>query len=243
MSRSAQHPHDDRSGRPAAMSREAAERILRRHGLDAAGLAPEELKRRWQDLARRHHPDLGGDTRAMQEINAAYSILKPQAGGGLRDTTSPRVRGVPVWAWAGHAADGGALPDDVILRDDYGDRNFLRKRMWEMSGRSAQEWTLWAFDGRDLLPPVVAYGSAAILPEMGRAMLHHGRRGFRWPRAVLAQAPNERYEVLLLHADRRPLDPPVALSLSSPDGLARDRAFLIDLPGCLDSLAARHRRS
>ncbi len=56
-------PHDtqqlhDRSGPPAAMSRETAEGILRRHGLDAAGLAPNELKRRWQELARRHHPDL-----------------------------------------------------------------------------------------------------------------------------------------------------------------------------------------
>src|SRR3712207_5953220 len=90
MTRSAQHPHDDRSGRPAAMSREAAERILRRHGLDAAGLAPDELKRRWQELARRHHPDLGGDTRAMQEINAAYLFLKPQAApaAGVRATRS-----------------------------------------------------------------------------------------------------------------------------------------------------------
>jgi len=106
MPHGAQHPHH-RSGPPAAMSREAAEAILRRHGMDAAGLAPEELKRRWQDLARQHHPDLGGDTRAMQEINAAYSILKPQAAGGLRDTTSPRFRGVPVWAWGLGAAGRG----------------------------------------------------------------------------------------------------------------------------------------
>ncbi len=237
MSHGAQHPHD-RPMTPAAMSREAAESILRRHGLDAAGLAPDELKRRWQELARRHHPDLGGDTRAMQEINAAYSFLKPQAGGGLRDTTSPRVGGVPVWAWAGHGA-GGTVPDEVIVRDDYSDANFLRKRLWELSGRSTQEWTLWAFDGQDLLPPIVSYGSDAIFPDMAEAMLRHGRRGFRSPRAVLAQAPNERYEVLLLHADRQPLDPPVVLSLSSPGGLAHDRAFAIDLPGYLDSLPAR----
>jgi hypothetical protein len=88
------------------LSREAAEAVLRRHGLDAAGLAPDELKRRWQDLARRHHPDLGGDMRAMQEINAAYSFLRPHATGSAaaaRDTASPRVRGVAAWAWAGHA--------------------------------------------------------------------------------------------------------------------------------------------
>ncbi len=136
MPHSAQHPHD-RPARPAPMSREAAEAILRRHGLDAKGLAPDELKRRWQELARRHHPDLGGDTRAMQEINAAYSVLKPQTAGGARDTASPRVRGLPAWAWAGLAA--GAAPDELILRQDCGDRNFLKRRLWELSGRSSEE--------------------------------------------------------------------------------------------------------
>ena len=72
MSHGAQHPHD-RSCLPAATSREAAESIFRRHALDAAGLAPDALKRHWQELARRHHPDVGGDVRAMQEINAAYT--------------------------------------------------------------------------------------------------------------------------------------------------------------------------
>ena len=235
MSCSTQYPHD-RPAAFAAMSREAAEAILRRHGLDAAGLAPDELKRRWQELARQHHPDLGGDTLAMQEINAAYSVLKPLAARGGRDTTSPRVGGLPVWAWAGHAS--GTVPDEVISRDDCSDRNFLKRRLWEVSGGSKEEWTLWAFDGRDLLPPVVAYASDAVFHEMAKAMLRHGRRGFRAPRAVLAQAPNERYEVLVLHADGWLWEPPVALSLSCPDGLARDRAFLMELPRRLDALTA-----
>ena len=240
MSHSAQHPHE-RPCPPAVMSREVAAAILRRHGLDAAGLAPGELKRHWQELARRHHPDVGGDVHAMQEINAAYSFLKPQAvpaaaAGTARDTASPRVRGLPIWAWAGHG-DGSTVPDEVILRNDYSDRNFLKKRLWELSGSSAEEWTLWAFDGQEMLPPVVAYCCDAIFPEMANAMLRHSRRGFRAPRADLAQAPNERYEVLLLHADGRSHEPPVALSLSSPDGLARDRDFLICLPERLDALA------
>jgi hypothetical protein len=227
------------------MSRETAEAILRRYGLDAAGLAPEELKRRWQELARRHHPDLGGDMRAMQEINAAYSLLKPSGAGadaspgGMRDTESPRFRGLPVWAWAGHGRDGGAaVPDEVILRGDYSDRNFLKRRLWELSGRSAEEWTLWAFDGQALLPPVATFGSEAVFAEMAEAMLRHGRRGFRTPRAVLAQAPDERYEVLVLHSDGQTHRPPPALQLSSPEGLARDRAFVLGLPGRLDALAA-----
>jgi len=242
MSHGAQHPHDG-SGPSPAMSRETAEGILRRHGLDAADLAPGELKRRWQDLARRHHPDRGGDTRAMQEINAAYSFLKPQASGdsgaAARDTSSPRVRGVPVWAWAGQ--DPGTVPDEMIFRHDHSDRNYLKKRLWELSGRSTEEWTLWAFDGQEMLPPVVAYGSDAIFPEMAQAMLRHGRRGFRTPRAVLAQAPHERYEALLLHADGRLLEPPVEMAWSSAGGWARDRAFILDLLGRLDALAGRGR--
>lgn len=234
----AQHPH----GRPVSaatpMSRDAAEKILRDHGLDATGLAPDELRRRWQDLARRHHPDLGGDARAMQEINAAYSFLKPRGARGGRDDDSPRVRGLPAWAWAGHAAAGPA-PDELILREGYSDRNYLKKRLWELSGRSNEEWTLWAFDGRELLPPVTAYGSDAIFADMAEAMMRHGRRGFRWPRAVLAQAPNNRHELLVLHSDGRALEPPVPLPLSGAGGgPAHDRAFLMGLPGRLDALAA-----
>ena len=236
MPHGAEHPQDH-PATPAGMSRDTAQGILRRHGLDTEGLAPDELKRRWQELARRHHPDLGGETGDMQEINAAYSFLKPLAPAGARDTASPRVLGLPAWALAGHGA-GAAMPDGVIARRDYSDRNFLKKQLWELSGRSSQEWTLWAFDGQDLLPPVVSYGSDAIFPDMAEAMLRHGRRGFRSPRAVLAQAADERHELLLLHSDGHLHEPPMALSWSSRGCLTLDRAFLMDLPGRLDALAA-----
>src|SRR5215213_7842162 len=137
MSDGAQQQHSHRPPEPPAaaappMSQETAEAILSRHGLDAAGLTPDELRRRWQELARRYHPDLGGDMRAMQEINAAYASLKPRAAtaalAGGRDTTSPRIRGFPAWVWAGHGG-GGGVPDELILREDYSDRNFLKRRL------------------------------------------------------------------------------------------------------------------
>ena len=130
------------------------------------------------------------------------------------------------------------MPDELILREDYSDRNFLKKRLWELSGRGSEEWTLWAFDGRELLPPVVAYASEAAFAEMAKAMLRHGRRGFRSPRAVFAQAPGERYGALVLHSDGRAHAPPPRLPSSSPDGLGRDRAFILGLPERLDALAA-----
>lgn len=47
--------------------------------LDTLGLAEraslDEIKERYRTLARRHHPDTGGDARAMARVNAAYQIL------------------------------------------------------------------------------------------------------------------------------------------------------------------------
>jgi len=35
-------------------------------------LTMESVKARYRDLAKQHHPDLGGDTAVMQAVNAAY---------------------------------------------------------------------------------------------------------------------------------------------------------------------------
>lgn len=39
----------------------------------------DEVKTRYRDLARKHHPDLGGDTATMQEINAQYESAMKRA--------------------------------------------------------------------------------------------------------------------------------------------------------------------
>jgi curved DNA-binding protein CbpA len=51
-----------------------------RNALEILGLPPlvtrEEIKRRYRQLARRHHPDRkGGDAREMEAINRAYELL------------------------------------------------------------------------------------------------------------------------------------------------------------------------
>ncbi|HET7639780.1 MAG TPA: J domain-containing protein [Ktedonobacteraceae bacterium] len=41
---------------------------------------PQQIKRRYRTLAKRHHPDRGGDPKQMQRIIAAYELLmKDQA--------------------------------------------------------------------------------------------------------------------------------------------------------------------
>ncbi len=34
-----------------------------------------DIKRQYRYLAKRHHPDLGGDPRKMDQINQAYALL------------------------------------------------------------------------------------------------------------------------------------------------------------------------
>lgn len=37
----------------------------------------EQARSRYRDLAKQHHPDKGGDTSTMQEINRQYKELTP----------------------------------------------------------------------------------------------------------------------------------------------------------------------
>jgi hypothetical protein len=48
----------------------------------------DEVKARYKDLAKQHHPDRGGDTATMQAINAAYSIAVIQIARGENRTES-----------------------------------------------------------------------------------------------------------------------------------------------------------
>jgi len=38
----------------------------------------EELKAQYKQLAKKHHPDRGGDTATMQAVNAEYDVLFPR---------------------------------------------------------------------------------------------------------------------------------------------------------------------
>lgn len=54
-----------------ALQRQQALAVL---GLPADATMPQ-IKRRYRQLAKRYHPDLGGDPRQMQRLTAAYDYL------------------------------------------------------------------------------------------------------------------------------------------------------------------------
>jgi DnaJ-domain-containing protein 1 len=53
--------------------------VLRQQALSVLGLpptaTPQQIKRRYRSLAKRYHPDKGGDQYQMQRIIAAYEFL------------------------------------------------------------------------------------------------------------------------------------------------------------------------
>jgi DnaJ-domain-containing protein 1 len=53
--------------------------LERQQALAVLGLPPEataqQIKQRYRRLAKKYHPDLGGDPRQMQRIVAAYELL------------------------------------------------------------------------------------------------------------------------------------------------------------------------
>ncbi len=53
--------------------------LERQQALALMGLPPtatrQQIKRRYRELAKKHHPDRGGDSHDMQRLVAAYQLL------------------------------------------------------------------------------------------------------------------------------------------------------------------------
>ena len=197
------------------MSRAEAEAIWRKHGANPDG----DLKDTWKKLLRKAHPDAGGNLEDAKLINAAYDVLKnPNAGRGTGSSgwgaepddgyyeerprrernwyynpdddarrDQQKANSKAKWSWAGYS--GGMHSDPTIRTQDYTDVNFIKKRMWELSGESTEEWTIWGFDGDYLRGVTTVYGSPEIFAQMAEAMITWQTKGGNsYPcRAVLVE--------------------------------------------------------
>lgn len=209
-----------------------AERFFATHGIIVQGLDAQELRRAWLRLARRLHPDHGGSHAAAADLNIAYAVLAAgapaRAEPGQPDFSRDPMRdGVRVWAWAGSGQQPGERPSDRIERFDHSDRNFVRRQMWELSGGSTEEWTIWPFDGRAFLTPLTVYASSACFASMVAAANGFARQGFRRPAAVLATGARTALDGWLIGIDGAPLPRPERIPLAGTP--PQDRALMASL--------------
>jgi hypothetical protein len=199
------------------------------------------LKAAYRRLAVLHHPDRGGDGRTMALINTAYHVLSqraeaPPASNGAAPPRPERYPGeTPPWAWAGYAG-GGLTPSAKISKPSYTDLNFVKKRMWELSGGSTEEWNLDSFNGRIFCGAFTVYGSPAIFDEMARATVEGDR--YNRVRAVFAsRRAAEARELLLIWSDGIMHEPPIPMEHHSwNSNPANDLDFVRNLPKLLDQI-------
>jgi len=125
--------------------------------------------------------------------------------------------GRPAWALPG--------TDYTIQRQDISDSNFIRKRLWELSGdKPKSEITMWAFDGRNL-KSLTLLASTAIIRQLATAIYMH----FGKPTAVFMSGPARK--MLLLSHEGQLLTKPEPLSHQSFNGNpANDWDFIAALP-------------
>lgn len=226
---------------------------FRSHGIEPTELSSEELKKVRNRLNMKLHPDRGGSVEDQQEINQAYDILKmnkPGQGpaytqrgaypGAQTYRRPPRSEETPTWAWAGYS--GGMPPMAHISREDYTDVNYIKKRMWELSGKSKDEWTIMGYDGRFFRAMTTVYGSPDIFNEMAEAMRtwqSHG--GNPYPTRAVFVEPRGDYELYLVYLDGHFLgDNPTKMEHDSPNmNPANDQSFMRRLPDILDEISEK----
>jgi hypothetical protein len=193
------------------MSYPQAVGIFTRYGVPNPGqLSLPDLIAARKQLIKKHHPDTGANSDAAALINSAFDTLKNRSGVSSQSSRSePEAEDAP-WVMAGYS--GGMRDSAQIFRNDYTDKNFIKKRMWELSKHSREEWTIWGFDGSYLRGVLTVYGSADIFAEMARAMVTWQTKGGN-PyscRAVLVNRRREQQYFVIWadgrNYDKRPID-------------------------------------
>lgn len=102
----------------------------------------------------------------------------------------------PVWAQG--------LTDWSIRKEDLTDANFVRKMIWEISGKPTKNpISLWVWDGERFGQHLVVFGKAAKFKEMAKAMVALSKNNAK---AVFMNGNSNK--MFLLYVDGRYLDKP-----------------------------------
>ncbi len=221
-------------------------------------LSPPELHAHWRELMKRAHPDLPqnrGNGIDSSEINAAYDFLKrlnaerykfvttDGAGTVKMKSGEPRDSIAPPWQPDKKAAN------NTIYVESYRDVNFIKKHLWELSGKSEDVYTIDAFgpDSHVSRDPLYSfqgrtnvYGSPTVFDEMAKAMLIWNANGGRveTTRAIFVSPQIRPNPIYLIYADGRSHSKnPIPMTYDAEAGSHyKDQLFQSNLPRVLDGL-------
>ena len=225
--------------------------IFKRHGVDARHMPEKELQRARRKLDMKHHPDRGGDEEIQKDIAAAYGVIQKagfeRAAGRPSGGPQYGFRGAPPGGGYGGGQGQGTPPWQTdprgmsnIYREDYRDVNFIKKSMWEKSGKSKQQWTIMGYDGHFFRNQVTVFGSPKIFNDMAEAMRTWQSKGGNpyETYAVFAAKGNKLNELYVIYVDGKFMgdDPYVLHSSGVP---YNDQAFMRKLPEYLERIVIK----
>src|SRR5438128_2690888 len=144
------------------MSLQQAIDTFQKYGVDVVEMPLDQIRKARNILLQKCHPDAGGKLDDAQAINAAFDLLRKIPPHFLKPPPDQRRPTQPQpqpdkWIWAGHS--DAKPPNSTILKNDFTDLNFIKKSMWELSGYSNEEWTLYGYDGRLFTRTIIVYES------------------------------------------------------------------------------------
>lgn len=165
---------------------------------------------------------LAGKTpvQAKEIIDAYHYVRSPQdwhKQNSSKPASSENI--APVWAL-------GKNP--TIRKNDLTDLNYIRKTLWELSGKPEKGViTAWSFDGKDLNQHFLLLAKPKIWKEIAKATVGYTRGKSK---AVFISGPNSD-KFVLLYLDGRVLDEPVVLNHKSFNkNPENDWQFIGELP-------------
>jgi hypothetical protein len=205
------------------MSIQQAGNILRRVGIDTRSLDDSVLRKVLQ----------GKDAQTAQVISAAYKLFRsPQEPSGIGAPGQQQTRWAqekdskrPVWA----VGNG----DWRINREDFTDPNFVRMKLWELSGKpNGNPITIWSFNDDSFNFHLQVLAKVSVMKEIVKATLALTKD--RTKAIFLAGQTNK---MLLVFLDGRILHKPIPFShRSSNSNPANDWGFIGELPRMLADL-------
>lgn len=180
--------------------------IFKQYGATENDLTPQNLRKTRVQMVNKYHPDrTGGDHTILARLNAAYDVLSKTTERPTetpKDGTKASATGTPAWQTDPRS------PSNYRSKD-YRDANWIKTRMWELSNRSKEKWTIYGFDGAFFRASIAVFGSDKIFSHMAEAMIMYQTKGGN-PydiKAVLAQKGDES-QLYLIWINGELLDPP-----------------------------------